>query len=121
MCGLLVLQVMESLYAMGPEAASKLLPLIAAESDLANTQSTASVSLRSRGGSSRGASRGPPSRGSTPGAVQMSNWSEREFGGAGGKGSHIGMPRVRQGYGGGFVGRSTKRLPAPPVLGAAFD
>ena len=99
------------MYEMGPEAAAQLLPLIAAESDIANSTAGAMMSSghpggRRRDGLARASVSGGGSRAAaTPGAVSLSSpmqWNARTFGGVGSSGVHAGLPRVRQKYGGGF-------------------
>ncbi len=89
-------QVLESLYEMGPEAAERLLPLIAAESDMATANEhqhqhqQPRLSSQDGGGSMRMRSR----------PVEW-NGHARSYSRAA-SGGRAGILRVRQVYGGGF-------------------
>jgi hypothetical protein len=72
---------------MGPEAAARLLPLIAAESDKTSVSERQRDTERQR-------------------VAMKCNPHARSYGRAGGR---AGVPRVRQGYGGGFGKNHTAR------------
>jgi hypothetical protein len=103
-------QVLESLYEMGPEAAARLLPLIAAESDMANgheqQQQQQQPSVSSQAGAESMRMRSRPNATTSPvsALAQPLKWNmqARSYAGRAASVGHAGVPRVRQVYGGGF-------------------